>query len=79
MRHSTRPAPTIPQFPTKPTKAYVAALITLAGLVGIHVTNGTAQALVMAGQLLLVIYGVWRTRNRPKVPNRGRGVQGFLP
>lgn len=67
-----------PTLPTKPAKAYVAAVITLLGLVGIHVTHGTAQAVVMAGQLLLVVYGVWRTRNRPKLPDRGRGVDGFL-
>lgn len=64
--------------PTKPTKAYVAAVVVLAGLVGIHLTNGTAQALVMLGQLLFTVYGVWRATNRPKLPDRGRGVQGFL-
>lgn len=63
--------------PTKPTKAWVAAVVTLLGLLGIHITTGTAQALVMAGQLILVVYGVWRARNRPKLPNRGRGVSGF--
>lgn len=52
--------------PTKPTKAYVAAIVTIAGLVGIHITSGTAQAIVMVGQLLLVVYGVWRARNLPK-------------
>lgn len=62
------------QVPTKPSKAVVAAVITLLGLVGIQVTTGTAQALVMLGQLVLVVYGVWRTRNPPKLPNRGRSV-----
>lgn len=68
----------IEQLPTKPAKAWVATVVTLFGLVGIHVTTGTAQALVMVGQLLLVAYGVWRTTNRPKLPARGTGVQGFL-
>lgn len=65
-------------WPTKPTKAYVAAVITLLGLVGIHLTTGTAQALVMVGQLLLVAYGVWRVHNHPKPPRSGPGVEGFL-
>lgn len=65
---------------TKPTKAYVAAVVTILGLVGIHVTAGTAQALVMVGQLVLVVYGVWRTHNAPKATPRRRanGVDGFL-
>lgn len=68
----------IEQLPTKPTKAYVAAVVVLLGLIGIHVTSGTAQALVMLGQLLLTVYGVWRATNRPKLPSRGTGVQDFL-
>lgn len=84
-RHARRTPPAqsttnvqLSQLPTKPAKAYVAMLVTLAGLLGIHLTSGTAQALVMAGQLLLVGYGVWRTTNRPRLPQRGRGVSGFL-
>jgi len=69
---------TFPQLPTKPTKAYVAAVVTLAGLVGIHLTTGTAQAIVMALQLVLVVYGVWRAWNRPKLPDRGRNLGGQL-
>lgn len=52
--------------PRKPTKAIVAAVVTVLGLVGIHVTTGTAQAIVMVGQVVLVVYGVWRARNLPK-------------
>lgn len=52
--------------PTKPTKAIVAAVVTVLGLVGIHITSGTAEAIVMVGQLVLVVYGVWRARNAPK-------------
>jgi len=74
---AAQPAP-FPQLPTKPSKAYVAAVVTLAGLVGIHLTSGTAQAIVMALQLVAVVYGVWRTWNRPKLPDRGRGVGGQL-
>ena len=68
----------VPYVPTKPTKALVAGLVTLAGLVGIHLTTGTAQAIVMLGQLVLVVYGVWRTYNAPKPPASGPGVQEFL-
>lgn len=64
--------------PTKPTKALVAAVVTFAGLVGIHLTTGTAQLVVMVGQLALVVFGVWRARNRPKDPPAGPGVQEFL-
>lgn len=86
-RNRNRPSPAAPatpipvrieQLPTKARKAYVAAVVTLLGLVGIQVTTGTAQALVMLGQLLLVVYGVWRTRNPAKLPNKGQGVAGFL-
>lgn len=63
-------------LPTKPTKAMVAAVVTLAGLVGIHLTTGTAQVVIMVGQLVLVVYGVWRARNMPKPPDDG--VDGFL-
>jgi hypothetical protein len=55
----------------------VAALITMAGLVGIHLTEGTAQLVVMFVQLVLVVYGVWRARNYPKDPPAGPGVQEF--
>lgn len=65
--------------PTKPTKAVVAAVITVAGLVGIHLTSGTAQLVVMVLQLAVVVFGVWRTRNAPKdPPPAGPGVGGFL-
>lgn len=58
---------------TKPTKALVALLVTVAGLVGIHLTHGTAELVVGAVQLVLVVYGVWRARNAPvEVPPRGR-------
>lgn len=77
-RRRIQPPVVTGQLPTKPTKAYVAAVVTLLGLVGIHVTTGTAQAVVMVAQLLIVVYGVWRAANRPKLPDRGRGVQGFL-
>lgn len=60
-----------PAVPTKPTKALVAALVTLAGLVGIQLTTGTAQAIVMVVQLVAVAYGVWRTRNGT-AKHRGR-------
>ena len=70
---------TWPQVPaTKPTKAYVAAVVTILGLVGIQVTTGTAQVIVMVLQLVLVVYGVWRAYNRPKLPDRGRRVGGQL-
>lgn len=76
-RRHAEPAPAV-IMPTKPTKAYVAAVVVLAGLVGIHLTSGTAQALVMAGQLVFTVYGVWRTWNRPKLPDNGKGVEGYL-
>lgn len=63
--------------PTKPTKAVVAAVVTMLGLVGIHVTSGTAQLIVMVGQLVLVVFGVWRARNKPTHPGGG-GVGEFL-
>lgn len=53
---------------TKSTKALVAAVVTLAGLVGIQLTDGTAQLVVMILQLLAVVFGVWRARNNPKRP-----------
>lgn len=52
--------------PTRPTKAYVSMVITLAGFVGLHLTDGDAQAIVMFGQLIAVGYGVWRVPNKPK-------------
>lgn len=58
--------------PTKSTKALVAAVITLAGLVGIHLTAGTAQLIVMLGQLVVVTYGVWRAHNRAKLTRAQR-------
>lgn len=64
------PVSALPMLPTKPNKAWVAALVTLAGLVGIHLTSGTAQAVVMAAQLALVVYGVWRARNTVKPARR---------
>lgn len=66
--------------PTTSTKALVAALVTLAGLAGIQLTDGTAQLVVMALQLVCVVFGVWRARNRPKLPAppAGPGVGEFL-
>lgn len=61
---------------TKSTKALVAAVITLAGLVGIQLTDGTAQLVVAILQLVAVVYGVWRTYNGPK--DSGPGVGDFL-
>lgn len=52
--------------PTRPTKAYVSMVITLAGFIGLRLTDGDAQAIVMAAQLVAVGYGVWRTTNKPK-------------
>jgi hypothetical protein len=52
--------------PTRPTKAYVSMVITLAGFIGLHLTDGDAQAIVMAGQLIVIGYGVWRVPNKPK-------------
>lgn len=66
------------QLPTRPTKAYVAAVVTILGLVGINVTTGTAQAIVMVAQLVLVVYGVWRARNLPRPTRRARGMGEFL-
>lgn len=63
---------------TKSTKALVAAVVTLAGLVGIQLTDGTAQLVVMVLQLLAVVFGVWRARNNPKTPRRRRGMGEFL-
>lgn len=63
--------------PTTATKAQVAALVTVLGLVGIHITTGTAQAIVMVAQLALVFYGVWRVRNRRKT-KQWPGVGEFL-
>lgn len=65
--------------PTKPTKAVVAAVITVAGLLGIQLTDGTAQLVVMILQLVLVVYGVWRAHNVPKAPVAGRQIGGYLP
>jgi hypothetical protein len=62
---------------TKPTKAIVAAVLTLLGLVGVTVTDGTTQLVTAAVQLLLVTYGVWRAHNAPRRP-RHRGVGDFL-
>lgn len=77
-RPAQPPSVHVETLPTKPTKAYVSAVITLLGLVGIHVTSGTAQAVVLVAWVLLSWYGVWRARNHPKLPDRGRGVAGFL-
>jgi len=65
------------QLPATSTKAMVAAVVTMLGLVGITVTTGTAQVIVMVAQLVLVVYGVWRARNHVK-PGKGTGVGGFL-
>jgi hypothetical protein len=73
-----RAGPAAPDVPLKPTKALVAALITVAGLVGLQLTEGTAQLIVMAAQLVLVTYGVWRARNEPKEPPTGPGVGEYL-
>lgn len=59
---------------TKPTKAIVAAVLTLLGLIGVTVTDGTTQLVTAAVQLALVTYGVWRARNKPT----RRGVSEFL-
>jgi hypothetical protein len=75
MRHRRPAHPEAPTVPTKPTKALVALVVTLAGLVGIHLTNGTAQLVIMVAQLVIVVYGVWRARNDPK---DGPGVGEFL-
>lgn len=56
----------------KATKARVAAVVTLAGLVGIHLTHGTAELVVGLVQLVVVVYGVWRARNAVKAPNASR-------
>lgn len=72
------PASVLTELPTKPSKALVAAVLTLAGLVGIHLTSGTAQAVVVVLQVVLVTYGVWRTRNVPKATRERRGVGDFL-
>lgn len=77
MRHRRQTPDTMPIIPTRPRKAYVAAVTVLLGLLGIHITSGTAQALVMAGQFLAVVYGVWRTYNPPTLPDRGRGLQDY--
>jgi hypothetical protein len=63
---------------TKSTKALVAAVLTLAGLLGIHLTDGTAQLVVAIVQLVAVTYGVWRAYNAPKVSSSGQGVGEFL-
>lgn len=73
-----RAAPELPDVPRKPTKALVAALITLAGLVGIRLTSGTAELILMVAQLVLVAYGVWRARNNPKGPPTG-GIGRWVP
>lgn len=65
--------------PTKPTKTVVATVITMAGLLGIQLTTGTAQLVVMVLQVLLVAYGVWRAHNRPKSPVAGHRIGGFMP
>jgi hypothetical protein len=71
------PASVLETLPRKPTKAVVAALVTILGLVGIHVTTGTAQLLVMVAQLVVVVYGVWRARNRPKA-NASDRLRGYF-
>lgn len=77
-RRSSADPQTVPYVQTKPTKALVAAVVTLAGLVGIQLTTGTAQLVVMVAQLLLVVYGVWRARNAPK-DAADEGVERFMP
>lgn len=74
------PVNALPMLPTKATKAQVAAVVLVAGLVGIHLTSGVAQLVVMGLQLALVVFSVWRTRNAPKVdpPSSGPGVGEFL-
>jgi hypothetical protein len=54
----------------KATKAQLAAVVTILGLVGIHVTSGTAELIVGVVQLALVTFGVWRVRNAQKPPKR---------
>lgn len=79
MRHRRNPVQPAPATPTRPDKAWTSALVTLAGLLGIHLTNGTAQAIVLVVWVALSWYGVWRVRNRPKQPRPGPGVQDVLP
>ena len=67
-------------WPTKPSKAMVAAVVTALGLLGVRVTDGTAQVLVMVLQLALVVFGVWRTWNHPKSPpGPDQGIGRYLP
>lgn len=54
--------------PRKPTKALVAGLISLAGVFGVTMTHGTAELVLVLAQLVLVTFGVWRTRNDPRSP-----------
>jgi hypothetical protein len=72
------PASVFTDLPTKPSKALVAAVLTIAGLLGLHLTSGTAQAVVVVLQVVLVTYGVWRTRNVPKATPERPGVGDFL-
>lgn len=71
------PTSVLESLPRKPTKAVVAALVTVLGLVGIHVTTGTAQLLVMVAQVVIVFYGVWRARNHPRV-NAADRLRGYF-
>lgn len=59
--------------PTKPTKAHIAALVTVLGLVGFHVTSGTVQAVLTVAWLAVSWYSVWRTPNRPRASKGGMG------
>jgi len=70
-------AQTIHYAQTKPSKAVTAAVITVAGLFGITLTDGTAQLIVMGLQLVAVVYGVWRTYNAPKRTVPG-GMSEFM-
>lgn len=76
-----RPRPaepvSVPTDQLKPTKAWVSLVVTIAGLVGIRLTDQTAQLVVIVAWVALSWYGVWRARNTPK-GNRTRGPGAFL-
>lgn len=64
------PVPVLPEQTAA--KAIAALVLSVLGAIGITVTDGTGQLIVAAVNVAIIVYGVWRVRNRPK----GRRVAG---
>jgi len=66
---------------TKAYKALTALLATEAATIGTAMLDGQLtwpEVTVATGTALIAAAAVWRVPNPPKLPDRGRGVSGYL-